>query len=329
MIICVGAVSVTAVAQTTLFDNGVWVVQGATDTGPDARDMAVSIEGAPAGSYSELKIFRAFTGAGVPQVFSIKGSGALQASMPPPGVFGGSFYLTGYWDCIDGLVPKMVITSLDLTAGNDKTLKFQGSATNLTSFETDDFKLKFLQADTESVRVEVSYTLFATRDFCIDPSRQQLLEGFQVARIAANFISETENDDNLASFYAVLSKICGCCGCVKSIGTVCATLTNDDHYIFCVPDYMADPHLYLVHTNIQPQNTPTLALHFRKPSPKHINPQGTVVQSNDPDEDNVTVWGNWPDAKPSYMTGEKIGKFKFNVEAFFPAPYGCNVDACL
>ena len=44
-------------ADTSLFNKERWVVNGATDTGPNPRDIMVSVEGEFVGNFSELKIF--------------------------------------------------------------------------------------------------------------------------------------------------------------------------------------------------------------------------------------------------------------------------------
>jgi len=323
------ALALPAAADTNLFDNGRWAVVGATDPGPDPRDISVSINGAPAGSFSELKLFYGFTGAGFPQVFSITGRGALRPSLPPPGEFGGSFWLTSYWDCSIGLVPSLVITELNLLVDpkDPKVLVFEGAVSNLTSFQATDVRLKFPAPASKEVKVDVSYTLIATRDFCVDASRQNLEDGFRVARMRANYLSNDENDNDLIRYKARL-QACDWFGCFGVTGSVCGSLHNDDSELVCFDDRLADPGMLLVHQSIWPRNTPTLKIDFDKPSPKKLNPQGVVAASIDPDEENVDFWANWRAAKNSYRAGKKVGKFEYTMKAIPPDTVSCNAGAC-
>ena len=52
------AFAVNSLADTNIFNNGIWVIDGASDTGPNSRDIIVTVDGAPAGSFSELKVDR-------------------------------------------------------------------------------------------------------------------------------------------------------------------------------------------------------------------------------------------------------------------------------
>lgn len=323
------ALAQPAAAQTELFDTGYWIVVGDTDAGPAPRGIAVSINGAPVGSFSELKLYYPFTGAGTPQIFSITGRGALRPSLPPPGEFGGSFWLTRYWDCSIGLVPSLVITELNLVVDpkSPKQLIFEGAVSNLTSFEATDFRLKFPTPDFGDVKVEVSYSLVATRDFCIDASRQSLNQGFQTARMEATYLSSSEKDNDYLRYHARLNA-CDWYGCFGTTGSVCGSLHNDDPELVCFDDRLADAGLMLVHQSPYPRNTPTLKIDFNKPKYKKMNPQGFVADASDPEVENVNLWGNWHAAKNSYSAGKKVGKFEFTMKALTPGSIGCNAAAC-
>jgi len=318
-----------ALADTTLFDNGRWGVVGATDPGPDPRNIAVSINGAPAGNYSELKLYFGFTGAGFPQVFSITGRGAVRASLPPPGEFGGTFWLTRYWDCAIGLVPSLVITELNLQVepNSPQVLIFEGAVSNLTSFGASDFRLKFPSPNFNEVKVEVSYTLVATRDFCVDSSRQSLEEGFQVARMTSSFIDSDERLSDLIRYDTRLAS-CDGWGCWGANGSVCGSLHNEDSELVCFDDKLTDPGLMLVHQSPYPRNTPTLKINFDLPKHKKLNPQGMTFFSDDPDVDNVDFWANWRAAKNSYKAGKKLGKFQYTMKVIPPDTVSCNAAAC-
>ncbi len=263
------AFALPAEADTDLFDNGRWAVVGATDAGADPRDIAVSINGAPVGNFSELKLYFVFTGAGVPQVFSITGRGAVRASLPPPGVFGGSFWLTRYWDCAIGLVPSLVIPQLNLVVDpkNPQVLIFEGAVSNETSFGASDFRLKFPSPNFNETKVEVSYTLIATRDFCVDSSRQAREEGFQVARMTSSFIDDDEKRNDFFRYQTQLAS-CNGFGCIGVNGSVCGSLHNEDDELVCFEDKLTDPGLMLVHSSPFPRNTPTLKINFDKPKAK-------------------------------------------------------------
>ena len=319
-----------AFADTLLFDNGRWSVVGATDPGPDPRSIAVSVNGSPVGSFSELKLFYPFTGAGVPQVFSITGRGALRASLPPPGEFGGSFWLTRYWDCAIGLVPSLVITQLNVRveSGSPQVLFLEGAVSNETSFGASDFRLKFPSPNFDEVKVEVSYTLVATRDFCVDSSRQAQEAGFQVARMTSTFL---DDDEKLNDLIRYVTKLVGCdgWGCFGVNGSVCGSLHNEDEdELVCFEDKLTDPGLMLVHQSPFPRNTPTLKINYEQPKHKKLNPQGTTVFSEDPDVHNVDLWANWRGAKDSYKSGKKVGKFQYTMKVIPPDTVSCNAAAC-
>jgi hypothetical protein len=317
-------------ADTNLLNNGDWVVDGATDPGPDARDILVSVNGLPVGPFSELKVFHAFTGAGFPQVWSIKGNGALRPVLPPPGEFGGTFYLTQYWDCATGLTRSLVLVELNIQVDpkNPNDLLLTGKVSNLTSLEGTDFELRLNPPKNDSVKADVSYSLTATRDFCVNETRQDLLEGFRVARMVSNYISDNQNDNDSIRYASTVAKVCDCCDCYTIKGWVCAQLFDNDSYITCFEDKLADKRLFLVHNYPYPRITPTLVVHFDKPKPWHLNPQGFVTFTTDPNADNVDLWGNWRKAKDSYVAGRKVGKFKFTLEAREPDVLGCDAGAC-
>ena len=323
-------IALAARADTTLFNNGVWIIQGATDPATNAVGIVVTVGGIPAGTFSELKISHAFTGAGFPQIFSVKGTGEFQPVLPPPGVPGGSFFLTEYWDCGTGFVPGLFITQLDLdpnTTGS-QALNFTGRVTNQNSMQGDDLKLRFYDPSVSSVSVGVSYSLTATRDFCIDQSRQAQRQGFPAARMRTNFINGNINQNDLLRYITVAYKQCDCCSCWKINGSVCGPLNNLDLYLVCFQDNLRDPRLWFVHQSPLPDYTPTLITRFKKPSPKNIQPQGFGASTTSPAVENVGLWGNWKSVKQSYTTGQKVGKFNFNFQAIPPGTYNCDTGTC-
>jgi len=323
------AFALPAAAQTELFDNGRWVVVGDTDSGPAPRDIVFSIDGAPAGAWSELELYYGFTGAGFPQVFSITGRGALRGSLPPPGEFGGSFFMTRYWDCATGSVPPLVITRLNLVTDpkNPQVLIFEGAVSNETSFGASDFRLKFPSPSSTEVKVEVRYTLVATRDFCVDGSRQAQEAGFPVASMVSSFLSDDENESDLIRYVTRLAA-CDGWGCYGVNGAVCGSLHNENAELVCFDDKLADPGVMLVHSSFFPRDTPTLKINYNKPKPKKLNPQGITLFTLDPDVDNVELWANWRGAKDSYKAGKKVGKFDYVMKVIPADDVSCNAAAC-
>jgi hypothetical protein len=333
-LLCVGAAWLAAfagpaAADTELFDNGRWIVVGDDDGGPDPLDFDVSVAGAPAGSFSELKLFFGSASDGFPQVFSITGRGAIRASLPPPGEFGGTFWLTRYWDCETGLVPSLVITRLDVRVdpGSPHVLFLEGAVSNLTSFAASDFRLKFPSPNQNEVKVEVSYKLVATRAFCVDEYRQDVAEGFQVARMSGSFVDSDEATHDLI-FYETRYGHCDFFGCFSASARICGSLHNEDSRLVCYDDRLSDPGLELVHLSPFPRNTPTLKINFDEPKPKKLNPQGFTFASDDPDVENVDLWANWRGAKKKYKAGKKVGKFEYTMKVIPPDSVSCDVAAC-
>jgi uncharacterized protein (TIGR03437 family) len=301
-------VSSFALADDTLLDKAGWVIAGTNDTGPNPRDIAVSVEAQSRGRYSELRIHYKMPG-GIPQVFSVKGNGALRPVLPPPGEFGGTFYATGYWDCQQGLIQNLAIMELDARVEESypQRLRLSGKVSNLSSLEATDFTLLFWPPSAGAVRVEVSYTLAATRAFCVDQSRQAQREGFRIARIASNYISGQIHDSDQASYQDWLGTIFR------------VNLRNENGFIFFSPRPMGKSRLLLIHNDNQPRGTPTLSIKFIEPGPQEITPQGYATRSNDPNDDNIDLWGNWDRAKAQYAQGERIGRFVYTLEATPPS----------
>jgi hypothetical protein len=142
----------SAFADTNLVNNGFWVIDGTDDTGPNPTNITLSVNGHPVGSFSELVLFYNVGGSGVVAVCTIKGSGGIRLSLPPPGVFGGTFYTTSYEDCNEGLVPPMSILQLDIRTrpGKRGDAQLKGKISNFTSMEAKDFTMKFSPPDTDT-----------------------------------------------------------------------------------------------------------------------------------------------------------------------------------
>ena len=144
-------------------------MEGAVDPAPDARDFNMVVDKLPSIAFSELKIFLNFDRTNAAQLFSLKGSGIIQPSLPRSGESGGAFLLTGYWNYEDGFVGSMGITDLEFrTKGGSKTLIVRGMIFNGDSLHATDLLLKFFTPDTNSLILEVTYRLVALRDLCVD-----------------------------------------------------------------------------------------------------------------------------------------------------------------
>jgi hypothetical protein len=306
------AVPATAAADVQVFQQGGWVVDGASDTGQDPHEIRVSVDGGFVGVFSELKVFDADPVCCF-QTASVKGSGAIRAVPLPPAEWGATFHGPGYWDCDPavgngGFVQSLRITDLDLRLdpADPSRLRMDGVASNLASFEASDLVLRFDPPGAAATRVELAYTLVATRGFCIDPLRQGSHEGFRAARMASNHLSAAVHDSNRALYLGV------------PMVAVEAELGNLTGFVFPSPVPLAGQRLYLVHDDALPRATPTLRIRFLAPTGPAIVPQGFVTASTDPSDDNVDLWGNWQAAPGSFAQGQTVGAFHLELAALAP-----------
>jgi hypothetical protein len=298
--------------ETRVFAAGDWEVWCAGDSGAAPQYIAVSVRGGSPRECSELKVRRRLRGEGWPQLFSVKGIGALRPALPPPGAFGATFYASGYWDCALGLRQTLRIGSLDLDLdpAERDTLRFAGRAANAPTLEAPDFVLRLAPPDAAGVlRAAVEYTLVATGDVCVRPAKQELREGFRIARAASNYLSQSIHDSDALRF-------------TDARGPVCEPLRNREDFAIPEPRPLADPTLALVNEPGGPRPTPTVAIRFVEPPAAEVSPQGYVTGTQDPNADNIDVWGNWDRAR-GWRAGERIGRFAYVLEASPPAPAGC------
>ncbi len=313
-------------AQTSLYEDGTWIVTGLVDTNPGPPRIDVSVGGQPAGSFSELLIYRSYAG-GFPLVYSIRASGALTPAVPPSGVLGGSFHLTGYWDCYSGEQLDVRIVSLNIqpNTGNYKVLNFNGAVSDGAALQATDLTLKLKLPDSNTVRMDVRYTLYAVDNLCVDQWHQQYGEGFQVARMVSNFISEQEKFNDGARVNTVIGQNCDCCGCNNVTGYVCAPFFNADAYVFPFPTHMSDNGLHMMHWTIGPRNTAALKIDLKKPSRKQCSVQGHILPTTDPAADNVNLWINWDNANQQYTLGQKVRQCRFGLVATLPESKACDI----
>jgi hypothetical protein len=318
--------TLSGLADTNLFNDGTWIVDGATDPGPNPSDINIVTNGLPAGAFSELKFSYNIDGANFVRVFSIKGNGLLQPTLPPPGEAGGAFTIGSYWDCDQGFVGPMAVTEIALGGKprGKRRLELRGKLSNINSMRADDLVLLFLPVETNSVRVDVHYKLRATRDFCVDRTDDDVQDEFRAVTMLANYLSAETNDNDLVRYQKVVDKFCVGSSCTVKKHSYCVALTNATGFIINNPRPLAEKTASLFHTQTAPRNTPSLHVSFRSPAKRQIKLQGSVVQSADPSDQNVQLWGNWVDVKRHYNGGQKIGNFRFTLKAEAPRSPNCD-----
>ena len=300
-------------AETRVFEGAGWEVWCASDSGAAPRWIAVSVRGGSPRRCSELKVRHRLAGLGEPQVFSIKGIGALRPALPPPGAFGATFYASGYWDCRLGLRQTLAIEALDvaLDPAQPGTLRFAGRAANPPTLAAPDFVVQIEPPSTAGVSAALSYTLVAAGEVCVRPEKQARNEGFRIARAASNYISEAVHDSDGIRYVG------------RDGRAVCAPLANREDFALAAPEPLGGGPLALVHAAPRPRATPTAAIRFLEPPPEQVTPQGYVTGTLDPDADNIDLWGNWDGARGRYRAGEPIGRFRYRIEARAPEPPSC------
>lgn len=318
--------TLTTFADTNVITAGNWIVDGAVDPSPDAREVNLVVDKVPVGTASELKVFYNFDGTNAMQIFSLKGSGVIQPSLPPPGEPGGLFLLTGYWDCDTGFMGSMAITDLEFrTKGGGKTFIVRGKISNGDSLEAKDLQLKFSPPATNSISVEVQYRLKALRDICVDRTHHDAQEEFQVARMFSNFVSSETNQNDRLRLVKLDDRFCNpYSGCHVKKSSLCRDLVNADGYLFGSPRRLGKPALVLLHRTRLPRETPTLAIDFLSPSHNRIKAQGYTTQTNDPTALNVSIWGNWRSVKKGFKEGRTVRRFRYRLEARDPNDTSCD-----
>ena len=313
-------------ADTNLVDKASWVVDGTDDTNANAASIAMSVNGHATGSFSKLVLSYDVGGSGVVTVCTITGAGEIRMALPPPGQFGGSFFLTSYWDCNAGFIPGMTITDLDIRekGGKKGLLEFKGKISNLVSMASKDFTMTLLPPQTDSFRAELKYSLFATTDFCVDQATHTNSDDFQVARMTSNYVSPDVQQNDETRFVKIISKTCFFYGCVTKTKTFCTNLVNQDEFVIEDPPRLGGGTVWLVHTQPLPQATPSLLVRFSSPGKSRLRPQGLVAASVDPNTPNVAFWADWIDAQASYRNKKRVGKFKYTLEVDSPKALSCD-----
>jgi hypothetical protein len=322
------AVAVTARADVNLFNDGTWLIDGATDPASNAASIELFVDKESIGSFSELKFYYNTGSNQFAQVYSITGRGTFAPALPSPGVPGGVFRLINYWDCDQGLVGPVAVTELGWKSKPSKngTLELTGRVSNQNSIESKKFRLFFLPASSNLVQLALDFQLRATRDFCVDLTRHATQQQFRTVTMYSNFVSAEQHGNDLARSIKITEKNCaGIYGCVTKRESFCVALTNaPTGQLINSPRRLGDRRMWLAHTSALPELTPTLAVAYFAPGPGRIKPQGLFTPTDDPTVENIQFWGNWVDAKKQYKQKQTVGRFRVILEAAWPKALNCD-----
>jgi hypothetical protein len=323
----IGAMAACAAfADTNLVNKKFWVVDGTDDSATNASSITVSTNGYAVGAFTELAFSYNIDGTNVVPVGVVKGSGEIQMAVPY-GPFGGSFFLTGYWDCDAGYVPTMVISNLDirLKGGKAPVLELKGKISNQVSMAAKDFELKVLVPKARLMEAELSYTLTATTNFCVDKFTHTNDDNFEVARMASNYLSPDVNENDGARFVKVTSHFCVLEFCFTTKKSFCYALADEDRLLITnKPPKLGGNTIWLMNNGNSPTNTPTLAVKFMSPSSGQLRPQGLESATVDPTAENVSYWGNWAEVKGMYRAKKKVAKVRYMLEVSTPGTLSCD-----
>lgn len=317
----------TALADTNLFNDGKWLIDGATDVMPGASDIQIVVDKVPVGAYSELKFYYKTESNGFAQVFSMTGRGDLRPALPAGNV-GGAFRVGGYWDCVQGFIGHMAVTEISWKSKSKGNgfLQVSGKMANGNSIAVEKMRIYFLPVFDDLLRVGVDLQMEATRDFCVDLTKHETQEEFRAITMVSNFTSTNQHANDLVKYVKINEKNCaGIYGCVTDRESFCVTLTNAvPGLLINAPRRLGDERMFFAHSTNLPAATPTLAVVHYSPNKGRIKPQGTYVPTDDPTAENVEVFGNWVDAKKEYKAGKKILKLRVALEATPPKNLNCD-----
>jgi hypothetical protein len=316
------------VADTILVNQKFWVVDGTDDSATNASSITVTVDGQAMGAFTELAFSYNIDGTNVVPVGVVKGSGEIQMAVPY-GPFGGSFFLTGYWDCDAGYVPTMTIGNLDIRLKGGKTpvVEMKGQISNQVSMSAKDFELIMLVPKPQLMEAELSYTLTATTNFCIDEIVHTNQDNFQVVRMASNYLSPETNENDVARFVKVTSHMCELEFCQTTRKSFCYALTNADSLVITnKPPGLGGNTIWLMNNGLANSTAPTLAVKFMNPSSGQLRPQGLESASSDPTAENVSFWGNWRDVNGTYRAKKKVTKVRYMLEVSTPEALSCDYN---
>ena len=313
----------SALADTTLFDDGRWRVVG-VDVGAEPEPIAVTRQDMQLGSFAALRFFYALDAGFVP-VLSLYAGGTLEPVLPPPGVPGASAVLARYSDCDVGLTPPLRFVALELPkkAGRGR-FDLRGTLSNNDSLESEKLRLRLLAPKPKRVRVELRYRLVATRDFCVDHEQSEATDEFRAVELVTQYLSSQQQLSDLTRYVRDLELDCGVFDCDVEKVWFCAALENVTGPVINSPKRLQGRDLDLLHTTSAPEPTPSLRVELRSPHPHSFKPQGAATASDDPAARNVSFWADWVDVKHEYHDGKRLGTFEFALEAESPRSRDCN-----
>jgi hypothetical protein len=312
-------------AGAALLDDGRWRVIGQPAAAEPQPIAVTSSSGAALGDFAALEVQHDL-GGGFVRILVLEASGVLAPSLPPPGEPGAVAVLGRYFECGGGLTEPLRFAALELPErAKGGVLELQGTLSNFDSLVSEKLKLEVQAPEAERVRVELSYRLRATRDFCVDPDRRETEEEFRIVELQSRFLSAAEHQNDLARYTKSTDVDCDTFGgCDFERVSLCAPLANVTGYVIDDPNRLRDRDIELFHTSTLPDATPTLAISMRAPSPNAVKPQGFVVQSDDPEARNVALWADWVKVRREHRTGKRVGRFAFDLVASAPRVPGCD-----
>ena len=94
-----------------------------------------------------------------------------------------------------------------------------------------DFELTMLVPQPQLMEAEVSYTLTATTDFCVDEIVHTNQDNFQVVGMASNYLSPEMNESDKARIVVVTSHTCELEFCQTVRKSFCYALANEDRSV--------------------------------------------------------------------------------------------------
>jgi hypothetical protein len=316
------ALALPAHADETLFDDGRWQAVG-VDAGAEPQPIAVTQDGAPLGSFTTLRVLAAVGGSFVP-VVSLSAGGAVEPTLPPPGVPGATAVLGRYADCDAGLSDPLRFTALELPErAKASRFELRGTLSNGDSLASEKLRIRVHAPSAARARIELRYRLVALRDLCVERDSDNTDE-FRAVELVTQYLSAAQQLSDSTRYVKRVELDCDVFDCDLEKDWFCADLANETGPVLDNPRRLEGRELQLVHTSDAPAPTPTLSLETRSPRFHRLKPQGAVTASSDPLARNVSFWANWVDVKREYRAGRTVGKWNFALEALPPERRSCD-----
>jgi hypothetical protein len=214
-----------------------------------------------------------------------------------------------------------------LKGGKAPALVLKGKISNGVSMAAKDFELMMLVPQPQLMEAELSYTLTATTNFCVDDIIHTNRDNFELARMASNYLSPETNEDDIVRFVKVTSHTCVLEYCETTRKSFCYALTDEDRFVITngTPGLGGNT-IWLMNDGTVNTNSPTLAIKFMSPGLGVIKPQAVVNASSDPTAENVSYWGNWRSVKETYRAKKKVTKVRYMLEVGSPGTLSCDYN---